>query len=241
MLSALLFLDLVRAAVLGPLLGVAALVLDRTRRRSTLAAAGVITVVSWAGLIVLIESVDPPGRAAAPAKDRPAAAASPAVVPPPVVVVPPVLVPPPVVVPAAVVPAAAPPVTPPPITPPPAPVQALRPLARAEGLTGQAAEDAACRRDLDCWVNRHRPEAWGACSDAIERLGQYAARWTDGWAAIRFPGATWADQGAGTLRFFGGAIEFQNGFGAWQPHLYACVYDPAGGTVERAEAWPGRL
>ncbi|CAN5682466.1 hypothetical protein BH23PSE1_BH23PSE1_03050 [soil metagenome] len=104
-----------------------------------------------------------------------------------------------------------------------------------------AATEAACKTDLQCWADKHQIDAVVACKKAIERLGQYANRWTDGVLTPTFTRVKWQDEGAGNVLYIGDKIEFQNGFGAWQSHTYACAFDTVGGTVVSADATPGRL
>ncbi len=51
----------------------------------------------------------------------------------------------------------------------------------------------------------------------------------------------WLDQGAGALTYIGDKIQFQNGFGAWQNHIYECDYDAGTGKPIEVRAQPGRL
>lgn len=111
----------------------------------------------------------------------------------------------------------------------------------AEADRAAAEAEAACRADAACWGERVMIPATIACKDAVERLGEFSARWTDGVLEPKFPRVVWADQEAGTLAFGGDAIEFQNAFGAWRPHKYVCKFDPATRTVLGAGAEPGRF
>lgn len=81
------------------------------------------------------------------------------------------------------------------------------------------------------------------CDDAVERLAQYASRWTDGFLEPKFSRYRWQDGGRRVAVVFGDTIEFQNGFGAWQPHLYSCTLDMSKSPPEvlDVEAAPGRL
>lgn len=51
----------------------------------------------------------------------------------------------------------------------------------------------------------------------------------------------WLDEKAGTLTYIGDKIQFQNGFGAWQTHIYECDYNPATESALSVSARPGRL
>ena len=70
---------------------------------------------------------------------------------------------------------------------------------------------------------------------------QYTHRWTDGILESKFSRFGWLNEAAGTLSFYGDKIEFQNGFGAWQPYRYTCNFNPANDQVLGVNADPGRL
>lgn len=113
---------------------------------------------------------------------------------------------------------------------------------RAAAEASAAAEaEKACRAFAPCWGERVQVDASIACENAVERLGKFSVRWTDGMLEPKFPRVVWADEEAGTLYFGGDKIEFQNGFGAWQPHIYACKFDPATLQVLEVGAEPGRF
>lgn len=101
--------------------------------------------------------------------------------------------------------------------------------------------DSQCREDLKCWGERHMVAANVACRRPVESLAKYSARWTDGVLDLKFSHYRWKDKTAGVLTFIGDRLELQNGFGAWQPHVYECDYDPTLKTVLAARAQPGRL
>lgn len=81
------------------------------------------------------------------------------------------------------------------------------------------------------------------CQLAVERLAQYSVRWTDGFLQPKFTRYEW--KGEHVANIAGDSVEFQNGFGAWQPHIYMCTVDFSRGrdqpTVVDAVATPGRL
>lgn len=109
-------------------------------------------------------------------------------------------------------------------------------------LTGddeaERAADAACAQDLQCWGDRHRVTASLHCEPHVERLAAYSHEWTDRWSRLsRF---RWGAERP-ALTYIGDQIKFQNGFGAWQHHVYECDYDPATETVIAVRAQPGRL
>ena len=48
-------------------------------------------------------------------------------------------------------------------------------------------------------------------------------------------------QDGNVFTYVGDSIEFQNGFGAWQPHVYECDYNVITERVIDVRARPGRL
>ncbi len=112
---------------------------------------------------------------------------------------------------------------------------------KAARAAAEAEAAAACRADVACWAAKFELEAAFACDDAVERLAKFSSRWTDGMLEPKFSRVRWGNRAAGTVVFLGDRIEFQNGFGAFQPHVYACEYDPEGRRVVNVSARPGRL
>ena len=86
-----------------------------------------------------------------------------------------------------------------------------------------------------------RADVW--CEDEIERLAQYSSRWTDGFLEPKFSRYRWENDEQTVAYVIGDRVEFQNGFGAWQPHWYTCEIDfrtdPP--TIIEVNAFPGRL
>lgn len=101
--------------------------------------------------------------------------------------------------------------------------------------------DATCRKELQCWGGKHSIGGGVYCKDPVEKLAKYSARWTDGTFETRFSHFRWLDQSKGTLPLIGDKIEFQNGFGAYQNHVYECAFDPATNQVLAVRASPGRF
>lgn len=102
-------------------------------------------------------------------------------------------------------------------------------------------DDATCRKDLQCWGDKQTVAAGVYCKDPVERLAQYSARWTDGMLEPKFSHFRWLNQEQGSITFIGDKIEFQNGFGAFQGHIYECDFNPAINQVLDVRARPGRL
>lgn len=101
--------------------------------------------------------------------------------------------------------------------------------------------DAECIKSLECWGEKHSITADIVCKPAVEKLAKFSSKWTDGTLETKFSRYGWADQKAGTLRYVGDKIQFQNGFGAMQNYTYTCFFDPRTGSVMDVEAHPGRL
>lgn len=102
-------------------------------------------------------------------------------------------------------------------------------------------DDATCMKDLQCWGDRHSIGGGVRCKAPVEKLAKYSSRWTDGTFETKFSHFRWLDQTKGTLTLIGDKIEFQNGFGAFQKHIYECDYDPASESVLAVRARPGQL
>ncbi|MOA61092.1 hypothetical protein D3C78_1861450 [compost metagenome] len=80
-----------------------------------------------------------------------------------------------------------------------------------------------------------------SCKKPVERLAKYSARWTDGTFDMKFSHYRWKNQEQGTVTYIGDKIEFQNGFGAFQKHIYECDFNPASEQVLAVRANPGQL
>lgn len=102
-------------------------------------------------------------------------------------------------------------------------------------------DDATCKQDLQCWGDKNSVGASVYCKDYVEKLAKYSARWTDGTFETKFSRFRWLNKDKATLTFIGDKIEFQNGFGAYQAHIYECDFDPVLKTVLDVRAQPGRL
>lgn len=111
----------------------------------------------------------------------------------------------------------------------------------AELAARRAAEEAACKQDLQCWGDRHTASAGIYCDNYVERLAKYSFEWTDGWLESKFSHFRWKDKDRGYMTFIGDKIRFQNGFGAWQNYIYECDLDTEHDRVIDVRARPGRL
>lgn len=111
-------------------------------------------------------------------------------------------------------------------------------------LKNEAAEaeaNAACKLDLQCWGDKHDILAASHCQNDIEKLANYTFRWTDGALEPKFSQFRWHNKEDGSITYIGNKIEFQNGFGAYQPYIYECIFNPESSTVIGLTAKPGRL
>jgi hypothetical protein len=115
------------------------------------------------------------------------------------------------------------------------------PAAPTAADADKAGPDAACRAEVACWAAHWAHLAESRCPERIERLARYAVRWTDGMLEPKFSRAKWADEAAGSVTWAGDRVEFQNGFGAWEPQIYTCTLDPAAPDAVEVTAQPGRL
>jgi len=105
----------------------------------------------------------------------------------------------------------------------------------------QAVDDATCKQDLQCWGDKFSISASIYCKDPVAKLGKYSSRWTDGTLETKFSRFRWLNKDAGTLTYIGDKIEFQNGFGAFQKHIYECDFNPENKLVLSVRAEPGQL
>ena len=78
------------------------------------------------------------------------------------------------------------------------------------------------------------------CPEYIERLARYTHRWTDGFLEPKFSHLRMTGD-PNVITYIGDHIEFQNGFGAWQPHTYECDLNVETKEVVDVRARPGRL
>lgn len=107
--------------------------------------------------------------------------------------------------------------------------------------TAAAQSSADCQTELQCWGDKHVVRASVLCKAPVERLAKYTARWTDGALEGKFPKFRWLDKDKGSLTFIGDKVEFQNGFGAYQAHVYECDFLPGANVVLAVRAEPGHL
>lgn len=102
-------------------------------------------------------------------------------------------------------------------------------------------DEAACRKSLQCAGDKYGISAGVYCKSSVERLAKYTSRWTDGTFEMKFSHFRWLNQDKGLITFVGDKIEFQNGFGAFQKHIYECDFNPMNNQVLEVRARPGQL
>ena len=126
--------------------------------------------------------------------------------------------------------------------------QKQREEAKARAAAGNArrAEEERRRRQAEDEAAQQTPKghemfALLMCPDEVEKLANYGVRWVDGWLEPKLSRHGWRDEEAGIAVYMGDRVEFQNAFGAWQPHIYACFVDVRRSAVVNVTERPGRL
>ncbi len=104
-----------------------------------------------------------------------------------------------------------------------------------------AAEELACKQDLQCWGEKHSIAASVRCDSYVEKLAKYSFEWTDGMLEPKFSHFRWKNKDQAIVTYIGDKIKFQNGFGAWQNSIYECDYDTATESVLDVRAEAGRM
>ena len=114
--------------------------------------------------------------------------------------------------------------------------------ARAERQRAERAAELAGRDGERQQTPAQRGEvaARVTCPRRVERLAHYALRWTDGFLEPKFSHSRPTGK-PDVVTYIGDSIEFQNGFGAWQPHVYECDLNVVTEQVVDVRARPGRL
>lgn len=92
----------------------------------------------------------------------------------------------------------------------------------AEKVAKAAQAETVCRASLQCWAERGLSKASVYCQRQVESLALHSVKWTDTTFGQRFSRYKWLDAKAGTVTYIGDGVEFQNGFGAYTPMIYAC-------------------
>ena len=104
----------------------------------------------------------------------------------------------------------------------------------------RAAEQAERDAEQQTPAQRGEVAALVRCPERVERLAQYTHRWTDGFLEPKFSRSR-PTGNRNVVTYLGDRIEFQNGFGAWQPHVYECDLNVVTRQVVAVRARPGRL
>jgi hypothetical protein len=93
------------------------------------------------------------------------------------------------------------------------------------------AKEEQCRQEITCWAEKHFVSASSSCRQAVEKLARYDFEWTDGLIEPKFGRYRWKNVKNGVVTYIGDKIKLQNGFGAFQNHIYTCDYDTNLGVV----------
>lgn len=112
---------------------------------------------------------------------------------------------------------------------------------KAEAKKRREEKYEKCKKDLQCWGDKHSVSAILACQKLIERQSKYAFKWTDGVLGPKLTRFKWDNKNQLTLLYFGDKLQFQNVFGAWQNIIYQCGYDPINKKVTSVKVEPGRF
>jgi len=104
-----------------------------------------------------------------------------------------------------------------------------------------AAEEASCKKDLQCWAEKFTASASVYCKDNVQRLAKYDYEWTDGMLEMKFSHYRWKNINKGIVTYIGDKIKLQNGFGAWQNYVYECDYNPVNNAVLDVRGQPGHI
>lgn len=113
-------------------------------------------------------------------------------------------------------------------------------IAERKAAEIRAELDRRCRDDPSCLAEKIWLDAHAECQDRIERLAKYQVEWLTGWTVPMFSETRWNAEKRHFI-YRGDAVQFQNGFGAWQRQNYICTFDPATMEVVSVGAIPGRL
>jgi len=116
--------------------------------------------------------------------------------------------------------------------------------AETKALAEKEAKEKAekgCRQDLKCWAEKHFATASAYCQSPVERMAKYDFKWNDGMLEPKFSRYKWKNKDKGVVTYIGDKVQFQNGFGAFQNHVYLCDYNTITEQVVSVNAQPGRL
>lgn len=102
-------------------------------------------------------------------------------------------------------------------------------------------DEVQCLSDINCWAKKESVLALQLCMKNIERFAKYDSRWKSDRFSEVLSAYKWADKDKGIVRYLGGSLQLQNGFGAWQSYIYSCDFDPSEQMVVDVRAEPGRL
>lgn len=81
------------------------------------------------------------------------------------------------------------------------------------------------KTDARWMASNYRPAISLICAPEVEKLARYDFEWTGGWTTPKFPNYIGKVKKPYVLTITGDAINFQNGFGAFQKTTYYCDYN----------------
>jgi len=102
-------------------------------------------------------------------------------------------------------------------------------------------ENEKCKKDLQCWGSKSSFRAISASKKRIENHAKYDFKWTDGWLEPKFSRLKWKNKKKLIITYVGDKIQFQNGFGAYQNHIYEVDFDTLNEKLLGIRVYPGRL
>ncbi|MDR6517492.1 hypothetical protein J2789_000154 [Variovorax paradoxus] len=105
----------------------------------------------------------------------------------------------------------------------------------------QAAEKAACMKDLACHGNNGIVAAGIYCAKHVEKLAKNSSKWTDGTLEPKFSHFRWNSEKEGSITFIGDKAQFQNSFGAYVNVVYECDLNGAQDQVLDVRVREGRM
>lgn len=112
---------------------------------------------------------------------------------------------------------------------------------RIESERKKAEEYELCKKNLQCWAEKHDGNAYLKSREIIEKHAKYQFEWTDGFLDSKITHYRWHNQNRLTITYLGDKIKFQNGFSAWQNMIYQIDYDPLNEKLLNVSVRPGRL
>jgi hypothetical protein len=120
-------------------------------------------------------------------------------------------------------------------------VEKQRPADEGRAKEENATKEGRCAADFKCIAESNIIYATTRCSRQVERLAKNDFKWEDRWYESKFSRYRAKKDDNSVITYLGDKIKFQNGFGAWVWHIYACDYDVKNEKVINVQAEPGRF